>query len=200
MTLPAIQEIIIVEGRDDIAAVKLAVSAQVIATGGFAITPQTWALIKRAAQAKGVVVLTDPDTAGRQIRERIASFLQKAGVTCKHAFVSQENARRASDGDLGIEYASPAAILSALRAARCEQETPTAPLFSVQDLIDAHLSGHPNASARRASLCATLGLGAPNARQLLARLNHYGISRTEFLTALAALPAASSGTPLTQGA
>jgi ribonuclease M5 len=191
-----IREVIIVEGRDDISAVKRAVHAEVIATDGFAISPPTWALIHRAAQHAGVIILTDPDAAGRQIRDRVHAALLAPDAASsasprpviKHAHVPRHLAQRASDRAVGIEYASPDAIRDALALARCEHAPPPDPLFCAQDLLDHHLNAHPNAHARRAALGAALGLGAPNARQLLIRLNLYGVSRDEFFNALASLP------------
>lgn len=49
-----------VEGRDDIAAVKKAVDAEMIAVGGFGINAKVIARIKEAQKRKGVIVLTDP--------------------------------------------------------------------------------------------------------------------------------------------
>jgi ribonuclease M5 len=185
-----IREVIIVEGRDDISAVKRAVQAEVIATDGFAIAPATFALILRAAASTGVIILTDPDAAGRQIRDRVAAAITAAhpAATIKHAFIPRRLATRPRDRAVGVEYASPAAIRDALTLAHCVHCTPPAPTFSAQDLIDHHLNGHPNAHARRAALAAALGLGEPNARQLLARLNSYSVSRAEFLAALSAIP------------
>ena len=62
-----IKEVIVVEGRDDITAVKQAVDAEVIAVGGFGINAKVIERIKDA-QKKGSIVLTDPDFAGEKIR------------------------------------------------------------------------------------------------------------------------------------
>ena len=61
-----IKEVIVVEGKDDIAAVKKAVNAEMIATGGFGINAKVIARIKEAQKRKGVIVLTDPDFAGEE--------------------------------------------------------------------------------------------------------------------------------------
>jgi len=44
-----IKEVIVVEGRDDITAVKRAVQAEVIATGGVSLPPRAMERIKLAA-------------------------------------------------------------------------------------------------------------------------------------------------------
>ena len=108
MNLPKIEEIIVVEGRDDTAAIRCAVDAVTIETHGFGIREETWDLIDKAYQTKGIIVFTDPDTAGEQIRRRILERCPEA----KEAFLDQALAAKA--GDIGIENASPEAIREAL--------------------------------------------------------------------------------------
>ena len=103
-----IDEIIVVEGRDDTAAVRRAVDAVTIETHGFGIREETWQMIDKAYRTKGIIVFTDPDTAGEQIRRRILARFPDA----KEAFLDQERAAKA--GDIGIENASPEAIREAL--------------------------------------------------------------------------------------
>ena len=67
-----IKEIIVVEGRDDITAVKAAVDAEVIAVNGFSVGKNI-EKIKGAYERTGIIVLTDPDNAGNNIR----NFIQK---------------------------------------------------------------------------------------------------------------------------
>ncbi len=172
-----IKEIIVVEGKDDIAAIKRAVDAEVIATGGFSLPISVMQRIKTAAQKRGVIIFTDPDFAGEKIRKIIASQLPN----CKHAFLPKEEALK--DGDIGIENASPASILLALKKAR-SQRIDKQENFTRQDLISYGLMGNNNASLRREKLGKVLGIGYGNAKQFLSRLNNYDITRDEFDQAL----------------
>lgn len=108
MDKPIIEEIIVVEGRDDTAAIRQAVDAVTIETHGFGIREETWELIDRAYRTKGIIVFTDPDTAGDLIRGRILERFPQA----KEAFLDQAHAAKA--GDIGIENASPESIREAL--------------------------------------------------------------------------------------
>ena len=81
-----IKEVIVVEGKDDVAAVKKAVDAEMIAVGGFGINAKIISRIKEAQKRKGVIVLTDPDFAGEKIRKIIAKRVP--GI--KHAYIAQE--------------------------------------------------------------------------------------------------------------
>ncbi len=67
-----IKETIVVEGRDDITAVKAAVDAELIEVNGFAVRKRsTLEKIKNAQARTGVIILTDPDFAGEKIRKTI---------------------------------------------------------------------------------------------------------------------------------
>ncbi len=111
MTLPTIKEAIIVEGRDDVEVVRRAVDALIIPTHGFGITAQTYELIARAYEEKGIIILTDPDFSGEEIRRKLVARFPKA----KHAYVARELATR--NGDIGIENARPEDVLEAINKA-----------------------------------------------------------------------------------
>ena len=71
----SIKEIIVVEGRDDISAVKAAVDAEIIQVNGFAVRKQgTIEKIRVADQNRGIIILTDPDHAGEEIRKYIHKY------------------------------------------------------------------------------------------------------------------------------
>ncbi len=75
---PRIKESIVVEGRDDSAAVLSVVSADIIITNGFKIRKPTAKRIVEAAKAQGIIVFTDPDYAGENIRTRIEQLIFEA--------------------------------------------------------------------------------------------------------------------------
>lgn len=172
-----IQEVIIVEGKSDIARVRLAVEADVIATGGFTLAPHTLEAIQHAYEKRGIIILTDPDGAG----ERIRRFLVERFPQALHAFVPKKDAL--ANDDVGIEQASPEAIREALAKLRThilmEREE-----FTIRDMMAAKLDGYSEAAQRRAEVGAILGIGYGNAKRFLERLNHYGVTRKEWQAAL----------------
>jgi len=178
-----IRELIVVEGVHDISAVRQAVDAECVATVGHALPPHVAELIRLAAPRCGVVVLTDPDHAGEQIRRRVEALVGGRGP-CKHAYVPRELCTRGAD--VGIENASPAAIREALAAAHAVVEE-RIDRFEVADLLRHGLQGCAGAVDRRRRLGAALGVGFGNSRQLLRRLNRLGIERSAFESAAAAL-------------
>ena len=175
-----IKEVLVVEGKMDVVAVQKAVEADCIITGGFSLKPKTLANIKAAAEKRGIIILTDPDSAGERIRE----FLSKRFPDAKHAFIPREEAE--ADNDIGVEQASPASIRAALQKARAASFLPKEN-FSGADMLEFGLCGGEKAAGRRAKIGAALGLGFANAKTFLKRLNRYGIDREEFFKAVAAL-------------
>lgn len=55
------------------------------------------------------------------------------------------------------------------------------------DLFEYGLNGCADAAERRDALGAELGIGYGNAKRFLERLNHYGVTREEFMAALAVI-------------
>ena len=172
-----IKEVIVVEGKDDITAVKAAIDAEVIATNGFGYKREFVETLKSISQRRGLIILTDPDYAGEQIRRDLSKHIQN----CKHAFLPQGKAIK--KGDIGVENASKEDIIEAINKARPDKIEKTI-LFSKEDLIAFGLSGGPDSRQKRDSLGHILGIGYGNAKQFLNRLNNFGVTREEFLSAI----------------
>lgn len=172
-----IKEIVVVEGKSDISAVKKAVEAEVIATSGLGINEDIIKVIKKASKNKGIIILTDPDYPGKKIRNMLASEIEN----CKHAYIPRDKANK--NGDIGVENASPEDIRRALKNARaeiCDNE----PEFTNEDMIYYGLVGNENASKKRALLGDELSIGYLSAKQFLRRLNSFGITRDELENAI----------------
>lgn len=168
-----IYETIVVEGRDDESAVKQAVDAEIIITHGFGIKESTFKRIEWAKEKNGVIVFTDPDTAGEIIRKRI----NKRVKGCKNAYLARKEATKKDN--IGIENANVESIMDALKKAKCVISESTT-IFSMEDLIQHNLVAAPNSAQRRERAGQILRIGYGNAKQFLNRLNHYGISKDEF--------------------
>lgn len=67
-----IKELIVVEGKNDAHAVRQALGeVDIIWTEGYGLTKKKLDYIEEMAKRNGVIVFTDPDTVGEQIRNRI---------------------------------------------------------------------------------------------------------------------------------
>ena len=173
-----INEVIVVEGRDDTCAVKRAVDAETIETHGYGITAATWKLIYKAYITCGIIVFTDPDSAGERIRKRIIEKYPDA----KEAFLTRKEA--AKDGDIGIENAKPEDIEAALCRVCCAAETKgSGDTFDMSDMIENGLTGEGSKEKRQA-LGRILGIGYGNTGAFLRKLNRYGITREQFFRGL----------------
>jgi len=169
-----LKEIIVVEGRDDQAAINRAIEADTIATHGFGIKKETWVLMEKAYSERGLIIFTDPDFSGEEIRKKLNARFPNA----KNAYLGVEEATK--KGNVGIENASPESIICALDLARCtlmEKRNE----FTLEDLRNYELSGGSGAAARRTKLGNALGIGYGNGNTFLKKLNQFGISRQEFL-------------------
>lgn len=169
---PYINEVIVVEGRDDEAAVQRAVNVTTIATHGFGIRNETLDLIKTAYEKKGIIIFTDPDHAGEQIRKRLSALFPEA----KQAFLTKSEATKT--GDIGVENASVLSIRAALSAAKAQTGVHVEE-FTAEDLWALSLVGCPNAAENREALGQTLKIGSGNAGTFLKKLNQFGITRKE---------------------
>ncbi len=172
-----VKEVIVVEGRHDKNAVKAAVDAAVVETSGFGVfsDDKKLALLRKLADARGLVILTDSDSAGFLIRNHLKGRLNEKSV--KHAYIpdvpGRERRKRApsKEGKLGVEAMRPDVIIASLRRAGATfAEEDAAPQkdgeITKADLYEAGLTGLPGCTGRRLSLQKALGLPerlSPNA-------------------------------------
>ena len=104
-----IREAIIVEGRYDKNTLAQIVDAPILETSGFGIfhDSQRLALLRRLAETRGIIVLTDSDGAGFVIRNYLRGAIDPSQV--KHAYIpdiagKERRKRTASkEGKLGVE-------------------------------------------------------------------------------------------------
>lgn len=185
---PVIKETIVVEGRDDESAVLRAVEADIICTHGYGINAKTLEQIGYAYDKKGIIIFTDPDFAGKNIRERLSGLYPNA----KHAFLTRDDAHK--DGDIGVENASPEAIKAAILAARAviqkdEKNSPEAGFKASEgrilpeDMVMLGLTGQTYSAELRKKTGKILCIGSGNASAFLKRLNSFGITREELVKA-----------------
>ena len=168
---------IVVEGRDDVAAVSRAADALIIPTHGFGITRETWEVIAKADEEKGLVILTDPDHAGEQIRRMLTEKFPDA----VQAYIDRDDATDA--GDIGVENAEPEVVREALEKALARDALAggedTVSFAGMGDLRSLGLAGCDGAAERRAAVCKSLGIGYGNAAAMIKKLKGFGIGIDE---------------------
>ena len=189
MSKPRIEEVIVVEGRYDRNMLLQVVDATVVETGGFSVfnDREKLAFLRKLAQKRGLILLTDSDGAGFVIRNYLKGAISKEQV--KQAYIpdipgKERRKRKAGkEGKLGVEGMTPEILLQALRRGGATFAGEAAPSAAVPitkaDLLDRGLIG-PGSTQKRQQLLKNLELPehlTPNA--LLETLNLL-MSREEF--------------------
>ena len=163
-----IKEVIVVEGRYDKNALSQVVDAVIIETHGFGVfnDKERLALLRRLAAEKGLILLTDSDGAGFDIRNFLKGAIPREQL--KQAYIpdvygkERRKAAPGKEGKLGVEGMPPAVLLEALERAGAAFEDgaaagPADPLTKA-DFYALGLSGGRDSGARRAALLKRLGL------------------------------------------
>lgn len=163
-----VKEVIIVEGRYDKNTLSQVVDAVILETSGFGIFRDAakCALLKKLAETRGLIVLTDSDGAGFMIRNHIRGCVDPKLV--KHAYIPDiygKEKRKASpskEGKLGVEGMRPEVLLEVLRRAGASfDDAPAearAPQIKKADLYVRGLSGKEGSREKRRELLEKLSL------------------------------------------
>ena len=161
-----VKEAVIVEGKYDKIKLSSLIDGVIIETNGFQIfkDPEQMAMIRRLAETRGILVLTDSDGAGFVIRNYLSSSMP--GMFGKE----KRKEKPSKEGKLGVEGVPAQVILEALQraGATCGQEPVACPkrMITKTDLFEAGLSGGENSAQKRRALLKRLKLPehlAPNA-------------------------------------
>ena len=167
---------IIVEGRYDKAAISGIFDATVITTDGFAIfnSREKRALIEKISK-NGIIVLTDSDAGGRQIRGFLSSILPKERIfnvyVPKIKGKESRKARPSKEGLLGVEGVGKEALLTALAPFIGEAPTYGRDITPL-DFFEDGLSGSDGSRERRDRLATLAGLpDGMSAKALISALN-----------------------------
>lgn len=177
-----IEEIVVVEGKNDTKRLQQLFDVDTIETIGSAINQEILAQIQHAADIRGVIVLTDPDFAGEKIRKRIMAEVPEA----KHAFIykNQGVPKRAKKKSLGVEHAEDQALYDALEQVVTPVQKKEVVEISLNRLMDLGLIAGKQAKERRRFLGEKLRIGYVNGKQLQKRLAMFQITEDELLSAL----------------
>ena len=174
---------IIVEGKYDKCTLSSIFDATVISTGGFAVfnSSEKKALIKRLGE-RGIILLTDSDAGGKQIRSYLSGILPSDKVF--HLYIPEipgkERRKRTASksGLLGVEGMTRE-VLEKVFAPFIKQgarggndKRANEKLLTKLDFFNDGLSGGDGSSEKRAKLAKALGLPADmSAKALIEAIN-----------------------------
>lgn len=188
-----IKQAIIVEGRYDKIRLSNITDAVVICTNGFSIYKdrEKQELIKSLAAKTGIIILTDSDSAGFQIRSFIRSIVKQGevlnAVTPDILGKERRKAQPSKQGKIGVEGIPDELIEQALINAGAIPEESTADKgepITRADLMDCGLIGGENCTQRRQRLQRYLGLPELLSAKLLLEVVNKMYTRSGFLEAV----------------
>lgn len=192
---------VIVEGKYDKIKLVSLIDGIIITTDGFAIykNKQKMALIRRYARETGIIILTDSDGAGFQLRSMLKSRLGEdakiVNVYIPDVFGKERRKDKPSkEGKLGVEGIDRETLLKAFMDAGVTGEAETKPIWAdKQRLVSDGLSGGENSSELRRRLCVHLKLPERiTAKGLLEALNTL-FTEEEYIKALEAARSEPNG-------
>ena len=184
-----IREVIVVEGRYDKNTLLQVVDATVVETGGFGVfnDKEKLAFLRRLAEKRGLILLTDSDGAGFVIRNYLKGALPKEHI--KQAYIPDicGNERRKSkagkEGLLGVEGMNAEVLLETLRrcGATFEGEASAVPAAAITkaDMMEKGLVG-PNSAQKRQELLKKLQLPSHMTANALMDALNLLLTREEF--------------------
>lgn len=174
---------IIVEGKYDKCILSSLFSGLILTLDGFGVfnSKEKQMMIRKAAEG-GIILLTDSDGGGRQLRSFISGILPPDKI--KHVYIpkiegkERRKTKRSKEGYLGVEGMEAELLLSLLApftdASKIETEVEE---LSVSDFYSDGFTGGENSSSRRAALAEYLGMpGDMSAKALLTAINLLGLA------------------------
>lgn len=187
-----IKQAVIVEGKYDKIKLSGIIDAPIIQTDGFGIfkNKELQKMIKTVAEKTGILILTDSDSAGFQIRSFIGSTVDSQYI--KHAYIpdifgkEKRKTEPSKEGKLGVEGVSERIIIDALEKAGvlCEAvEEPTRPITKL-DLFEDGFTGGENSVSLRAELLKCFGLPSRLTTNSLVKVLNCMTTYDEYITAV----------------
>lgn len=173
-----IQEVLVVEGKDDTANLRRFYDVDTYETRGSAINDDDLERIEKLNDLRGVIVFTDPDYNG----ERIRKIIMNAIPNVKHAFLNRDEAAPKSKSkgrSLGVEHASFEDLQKALSVVLGNFDDDNQFDITKADLMHMGLLMGNDSRKRREYLGEELRIGYSNGKQLLKRLELFSITLAE---------------------
>ncbi len=162
-----LKQAIVVEGKYDKIHLSQFVDAVIIVTNGFQIYkhPDTAELIRHYAKKDGIIILTDSDSAGNQIRGRIKSIVPDGKIYNAYApeIFGKEKRKPSfsSEGKLGVEGTAPELIVEAIKRSGAVSEIdkkPEGERITMQDLLSDGITGGKQSAEKRKKILRELSL------------------------------------------
>ncbi|MBQ8119618.1 MAG: DUF4093 domain-containing protein [Ruminococcus sp.] len=160
-----ISQAIVVEGKYDKIKLSAVIDGMIICTNGFGIykDKSIVELIRLYAKTSGIIVLTDSDSAGFQIRNHLKGLVPDGNIINLYIpeIFGKERRKNApsKEGKLGVEGIDVGTLREIFeRSGVLTAEDIGTETITAKDFYELGLSGKPYSSNLRRELCKTLGL------------------------------------------
>lgn len=161
-----IQQAVIVEGKYDKMRLEPLIDALIVETDGFGIfnNREKQRFIRKLADDKGLLIITDSDSSGFKIRSFLGGMVPANRIF--HAYIpdiygkEKRKDHRSSEGKLGVEAMNEEILTEAIKRSGIDIFSSEAPAVKVTtaDLYEKGLSGRENSKEKRQMLLKSFGL------------------------------------------
>lgn len=187
-----IKEAIVVEGKYDVHKLRQIFDGIVIKTNGFSLfkDKEKQYFVRKLAEERGIIILTDSDGAGLVIRNYLKGILPAAWI--KQAYIPQISGKErrkacySKEGFLGVEGMEARIIIDAVRNAGAtffltDKDMPKNEITK-SDLFQLGLSGAPNSTEQRKKVLRALKLPQNLSSNAMLQYINTALSTEEFLS------------------
>ena len=177
-----IDDIIIVEGKDDVSNLSQVIDATIIPIhGSVGLSDKKLRQIEVLSENNNIIILTDPDFTGKKIREKINERVNKNIV---NIHVSRNKANK--DGNIGVENVDKNVIYNIFLEYlnNKDKKNIRTYTYTVSDIIENKLMGSKDSKLRRQMLGDMLKIGYYNSKSLMSVLNGMCVDYDLFTTSI----------------
>ena len=184
-----LEQAVIVEGKYDKIKLSSVVDAVIITTNGFSVIKdkEKLEIIRFFAKNKGIIFLTDSDSAGFKIRNFLKGAISDGKIT--NVYIpdifgkEKRKAVPSKEGKIGVEGIDTQILLEAFRKAgviSTEADSRREPVTKL-DLFEVGLSGGNNSAEKRSELLKYLGMPELMTTNAMLEIINTMMSRDEFM-------------------
>lgn len=191
-----IEQAVVVEGKYDKIKLSSVIDAVIITTNGFSVIKdkEKLEIIRFFARNKGIIILTDSDSAGFKIRNFLKGAITDGKIT--NVYIpdifgkEKRKAVPSKEGKIGVEGIDTRILLEAFqKAGVLSVETDeNKELVTKLDLFEAGLSGKSNSSEKRSRFLKYLGMPELMTTNAMLEIINTMMTRSEFLDIIEKLP------------
>ncbi|CAM3101427.1 ribonuclease M5 [Streptobacillus ratti] len=179
-----IEEIVVVEGRDDVTRLSQVIDATIVQlNGSTGLSKEKISYINELSKRKDILLFTDPDFTGKKIREKINKNIEGKVI---NIYVSREEATR--NGNVGVENINNKKIYDIfseyLSNKLVSNDNKEKYVYNIDKLLENGLIGDKLSKLKREIIGDILKIGYYNSKGLLSMLNCMNISYADFENAV----------------